>query len=106
MAYSYPNIDGIHLWQVMRGMEGSKNPPKDRILLERYENENSTDFVHLGYPGYPNEAGISWINLIKGEFVSNFSIEGLPGRVVKLRIRAHSVEIQKIEKNIKIYSKS
>jgi len=79
MAYSYPNVDGIHLWQVMRDMEGSTSPPQDRILLERFENENSTDFVHLGYPGYPNEAGIAWINLIKGEFVSNFSVEGLPG---------------------------
>ena len=63
----------------MRDMEGSQNPPPDRILLERYENENSTEYVHLGHPGYPNEAGIAWINLMKKEFASNFEIESIPG---------------------------
>ena len=40
------------------------------ILLH---SRNSTEFAHLGYPGYPNAAGIAWIDMIKGEFQSNFT---------------------------------
>jgi len=53
----------------MRDM-ASPGAPTDRYFLERTENENSTEFAHFGYPGFPNEAGIAWINMVKG--LSNF----------------------------------
>ena len=40
--------------------------PVDRFLFERRKNENSTDWGYLGYPGWPNEAGVAWINMVKG----------------------------------------
>ena len=52
--------------------------PADRYFLERRLNENSTDWAHLGYPGYPNEAGVAWINMVKGKFQSNITISNIP----------------------------
>ena len=69
MAYSYPNVDAIITWQFLRDMAGynanGDGAPQDRYFLERRLNENSTEFAHLGYPGYPNAAGIAWIEMIK-----------------------------------------
>ena len=69
----------------MRDMAGNNaagdGAPADRYFLERRLNENSTDFAHLGYPGYPNEAGVAWINMVKFEFTSNFTYENLQNDV-------------------------
>ena len=47
----------------------------DKVIFEGELNENSTDFAHLGYPLYPNAAGMAWIELIKNKWSSNEVIE-------------------------------
>ena len=47
----------------------------DKVIFEGELNENSTDFAHLGYPLYPNAAGMAWIEMIKNKWSSNEVIE-------------------------------
>ena len=47
----------------------------NKVLFEGELNENSTDFEHLGYPLYPNAAGMAWIDLIKNKWTSNEIID-------------------------------
>ena len=53
----------------------SDNNFKDQVLFENELNENSTDYANLGYPLYPNAAGIAWIDLIKKKWTSDEIIE-------------------------------
>ena len=47
----------------------------DKALFEGELNENSTDYEHLGYPLFPNAAGMAWIELIKNKWTSNEIID-------------------------------
>ena len=40
-------------------------------MVFRYENEFSAPYAHLNYPGFPNMVGMTYINLVKGEFMAN-----------------------------------
>ena len=71
LAYGNPKIKGFTLWSVIFGTSGQNF--YDRLFLEGVLNEHSEPYVDLGYPGYPNAAGVAYIELVKGEFMSNFT---------------------------------
>ena len=49
MAFSYPAVDQLIMWNFMGELWVGQ--PEDTVYLERYLNQNSSEFAHYGYPG-------------------------------------------------------
>ena len=70
------------MWAFVAGI-GFDNFYGKRDYLENELNGNTSAYADLGHPGYPNEAGMAYINLVKGEFMTNQTIRNIPNQEEK-----------------------